>query len=915
VPIAANSTILNKYRILRLIGEGGMGRVWLAEEVTFDNRQVAIKEVRRDGIDAAEFAEQDRRFRQEVEISARLVNARAPYVVTALTAERGEDGSLLLVMEYAGGGSVGDLLRDHPGGLDMETALRLTRQICQALTALHNLPDAPVHRDIKPSNILLTENGEARLSDFGLAQLAGASGGRTQMTASQHPGTPLYMAPEQAGNAGYLSPAADIYALGCVLFEMLTGKRYKNREPGTLPSALNPAVPPWLDAAVAKALAQEPWDRFEDSEAFAAALAPPITVTPTRSWLLGAALAAVALLLAGGAWFVFRGFGNGGLPPLSPSAPLASLPTEPGQGQVPRDDEGVPLSGLVAGTPANTLFSGKAAAAVASDTPDSAAVANALDAPDMDAQAAAELPTEIMTATMTAMVTAALTETFTETPTEVATQTSLPTDTPVPLPTDTATATDTATPVPTEAPTETATPTPLPTDTPTALPTATATATATDTATATPVPTDTPTPLPTDTATPSPTPSNTPDLPATATAAVNALATSVAATLTALPTATPTPTPTPTFTLTPDLAATESAIANRLATSVAATLTAMPSPTPTPTPTATATQTPNSTATAIARVQAVETAVAATLTAQPSPTPTPRPTNTPTPIPRPTATRRPAATAVPPPSSSTLRLAYAYGDVGDSDVRVADVELGTVIAIADQGCDEAEPSWSPDGRYVIYQSDCDGSYDIYRVDAAGGRAMRLTATSNRDEREAAYAPTGDRIVYRSSPAGGDRNNDGELWVMNADGSGAISLGIYGRAPRWSPDGLSLVFMSNRNGDWEVYRYDLLSSSTQQLTNCDDNCRWPAWSPDSREIVYHSTTGPTTTTAETIWIMPATGGTPRRLVTGENAGRPSWSGDGMVAFNSNRGIEYVWDDGSDRTVLIESSQNWAPAWSR
>lgn len=151
-----------------------------------------------------------------------------------------------------------------------------------------------------------------------------------------------------------------------------------------------------------------------------------------------------------------------------------------------------------------------------------------------------------------------------------------------------------------------------------------------------------------------------------------------------------------------------------------------------------------------------------------------------------TDTAAQAASASQQPPGSTLRLAYVYGDVGESDIRVADADLGTVIAVADQGCDEAEPAWSPDGRSIIYQSDCDGSYDIYRVDAGGGGAVRLTATANRDEREASYSPDGDRIVYRSSVAGGDRNNDGEVWVMNADGSGAIGLGIAGPLPAGRP---------------------------------------------------------------------------------------------------------------------------------
>lgn len=608
--IAANTTILNKYRVLRLIGEGGMGRVWLAEEIAFNDRLVAIKEVRRTGIDPAEFAEQDRRFRQEVDISARLVTVHAPYVVTAITAEHDEDGSLILVMEYAGGGSVGDLLRKHPNGLDLETALRLTRQTCAALAALHNLPDAPVHRDIKPSNILLTENGEARLSDFGLAQLAGASGGRTQMTATQHPGTPLYMAPEQERNTGYLSPAADIYALGCVLFEMLTGKRYKSREPGTAPSTINSAVPSWLNAVLRKALAEEPWERYENCEEFAAALSPQAALPAPRPWLLGAALTALAVLLAAGAWFVFSGFSGfgGGGAGMPPAQSAAAEPSSVAQAALPLLQE-------------TAMF-----------TP-----------------TATETATSTPTATETPSPTATPVPTDTPTPVPTATDTPVPTDTPTIAPT----ATDT--PVPTETPTPvpTATDTPVPTDTPTPAPTDTDTPVPTDT----PIPTDTPTLVPTATPTPVPTATDTPDMPATATAAANQLATSVAATLTAMPTATPTPLPTDTPTPTPDLAATEAAIAVRMATSIAATLTAMPTATPTPLPTDTPQPTPNRTATAAARIAAMQTGVAATLTAQPTPThrPTSTPTRRPTTTPTERPTRRPTPTEVSGPARDEIQ--------------------------------------------------------------------------------------------------------------------------------------------------------------------------------------------------------------------------------------------------------------------
>ncbi len=262
-----------------------------------------------------------------------------------------------------------------------------------------------------------------------------------------------------------------------------------------------------------------------------------------------------------------------------------------------------------------------------------------------------------------------------------------------------------------------------------------------------------------------------------------------------------------------------------------------------------------------------------------------------------------------------LYIAYVHGDVGNTDVYVSPLQGADRTCVACSSCDEAEPAWSPDGQYVIFQSDCGGSYDIWFVGREGGRPTQLTYTPDVDEREPDWSPNGSEIVYRTSPLGSPRNADGEIWVMNADGSGSHGLGVRGRSPVWSPEGHRIAFMSERRGGWEIYVYDLRDRSMIRLTSCSANCRWPSWSPDGQYVIYNSTTGPGSTIADTIWYISATGGTPRRLVSSQHTGRPSWSVYGLIAFNSDRGIETVSTDGSGRQILISGDQNWAPAWSK
>lgn len=265
--LQAGQAILDgKYKILKLIGEGGMARVWLAEEPRFGGRQVALKEPKASLLPDME-KELQARYQREVDVCAALDHADVRNIVRALTAEP-YDGSLLLAMEYMPGGDLAAVLAQHPGGLPVERAVAIVFDLLRALDGVHAHKLEIVHRDIKPSNVLFDEQGVVHLGDFGLAQLAGVSD-RSQLQGGQHPGTPMYMAPEQESSTRALTRAADLYALGCVLFEMLTGKRYKRFKPGTRASTLRSEVPGWLEKVLAKTLTEDPDARYQDAAAFA----------------------------------------------------------------------------------------------------------------------------------------------------------------------------------------------------------------------------------------------------------------------------------------------------------------------------------------------------------------------------------------------------------------------------------------------------------------------------------------------------------------------------------------------------------------------------------------------------------------------------------------------------------------------
>jgi eukaryotic-like serine/threonine-protein kinase len=262
------TVIDGRYTVLSRIGSGGMADVYLAEDQLL-GRQVAVKLLQHRFAEDQEFVE---RFRREASSAAGLSH---PNVVAVF--DRGEwDGTYYIAMEYLPGLSLKAIVRER-GAMDPATAIDITIQILHAAKFAHKR--GIIHRDLKPHNVILDEEGRAKVTDFGIAR-AGASD--MTLTGSIM-GTAQYLSPEQAqGHA--VTATSDLYAVGIVLYELLTGAvpfdgetavsialKQVSAEPPP-PSALNPEVGPALDAVVLRALAKDPTQRFADAEEFIVAL-------------------------------------------------------------------------------------------------------------------------------------------------------------------------------------------------------------------------------------------------------------------------------------------------------------------------------------------------------------------------------------------------------------------------------------------------------------------------------------------------------------------------------------------------------------------------------------------------------------------------------------------------------------------
>ena len=258
------------YTVERVLGEGGMATVYLATDVKH-HRHVAVKVMRPD-LAATLGAE---RFLREVEIAAQLNHPNILPVHDSGNA----DGVLYYVMPYVDGESLHDRIKRETQ-LPVDEALRIAREVAEALAYAHSR--RIVHRDIKPANIMLSA-GHALVADFGIARAVGGSGSAITQTGFAV-GTPQYMSPEQASGSAAVDGRSDIFALGCVLYEMLAGEppftgptpqaivtRSMTEAPRSLTSTRE-GVSPAVDAVVIRSLTKNPADRWQTAAEFARAL-------------------------------------------------------------------------------------------------------------------------------------------------------------------------------------------------------------------------------------------------------------------------------------------------------------------------------------------------------------------------------------------------------------------------------------------------------------------------------------------------------------------------------------------------------------------------------------------------------------------------------------------------------------------
>jgi serine/threonine-protein kinase len=308
--IEPDTLIDGRYRIVRKLGSGGMADVYMAEDQQL-GRRVALKVLHRRFAEDEQFVE---RFRREASSAAGLSH---PNVVAIF--DRGEwDGTYYISMELVEGRTLKEIVREK-GPAPPEAAVDLTLQILRAARYAHK--HGVVHRDIKPHNVLIDQDGRVRVTDFGIARA-----GTSDITETGSVmGTAQYLSPEQAQGRP-VDERADLYAIGIVLYELLTGQvPFDAEQPVTValkqvselpvpPAELVPAIPPAIDAVVMRALEKDPDRRYQSADEFIAALEdaraapqvipppPPVVVEEERDrsrwWLwvlIGLALLAIAV--------------------------------------------------------------------------------------------------------------------------------------------------------------------------------------------------------------------------------------------------------------------------------------------------------------------------------------------------------------------------------------------------------------------------------------------------------------------------------------------------------------------------------------------------------------------------------------------------------------------------------------------
>ncbi len=839
---------LGQYEVTAFLGKGGMATVYRARQASI-NRDVAIKVIKPDLIESEEFKV---RFTREAQVIATMSH---PHILKVF--DYGQHGDLVyLVMELLSGGSLADLLRSG-GKLSLNETTRLLDQIAGALDYAHRR--AIVHRDLKPQNVLLDEDKNAFLTDFGIAKLLGETSALTQSGMAM--GTPAYMSPEQWRGQN-VDARADVYALGVMLYEMLAGKvPFTGDTPYSMmhmhvfetpPSirSFRPDLPDSLQNVLNTAMAKERDQRFgtagEVANAFKAALSgAPI---PAASASDQADLTAPVPV------------GAANLNDATIGAPVPAAPTQAGAGR-----SATPLGLAIEEDkkPANRapILIGVALLAVIGVLAAVLALGNGQGG--------------------VAQTTATATDLLTETPTlflaDEATATALAL-----LPTDAATVQPTQTPTPTNTLTHTpsATLTPTSTPSPTATPDFSASATLFAQLT------------------------RLAQLDATNTAAVNAAATTQAqqtrlaqlqltgtaraANSTATALALPTHTPSLTATRTPDFAASITARAE-IALTAQAEIDAR-------------------------RTQALATITAAAVTAQAQQTRlaqlqstgTARAANS-------TATAVAVALAAP-----TGRIIFHTDLNGRWEINQIAPDGGDFFRLTDGRSVYYLPSFSPDGTLIGLSSNLPGNIEIYTMNADGSNLRRVTQQGAEDW-GVAISPDNTRMVWHSNRGGTfrlyiadiDGRNVRQLTPPDS------TRGLLDADASWAPDGRRIVFASSRTPKG-LYFMDVDTGVLEHFAAAGEDAEDPAWSPDGTRIAFQSKRDGN----QEIYVINVDGTGLRRLTNHPAVdGRAAWSPDSQwIAFESERegklDIYIMRADGTDvRRVTTNNGKNGWASWAR
>jgi serine/threonine protein kinase/Tol biopolymer transport system component len=760
---------LGQYEIISLLGKGGMATVYRARQSNI-NRDVAFKVIRPDLADAGDFI---KRFEREAQTIASLSHLHILKVF-----EYGQHGDLVyLVMELLTGGSLSDMIRR--GALPPDQAGKLLEHIASALDYAHRR--GIIHRDLKPQNVLLDEEQNALLTDFGIAKLLGESSSLTQSGMAM--GTPAYMAPEQWRGES-VDARTDIYALGVILFEMLSGQLpFQGETPFSLMHkhvyetfppirSLQANLPESVERVLEKALAKNREERYpsaaELAAAYKGALAGQVFVSsisqdgefrtmvqPAASPTSGARETPILEHSRESQMFTVMPKGEATAPLGASRAATDSAP-QPITSAQPQSRSRLPIllgvgAVIIIGIVGFLLLGRQSVgptdstATIANTTgPTQAAIVASVTETSISTTAAAiDSTATIISDTTTSPVAIAVqntepaTPTFvppSETPTVAATNTTAPTDTP------TVAATNTT--APTETPTETIAPTNTVTEIPTIAPTDTATATETPTTAPTETPTTTPTEPPTETHTP-----------------------------TAVPT-----------TAVPKVGSGRVLFTTSRGTYDQIFM--------------------------MAADGSNQRAVMESNSDDNNPIMSP----------------------------DGQRIAFVSTRDGNPQIYLAMADGSNVRPITSSRAAELSPAWSPDSKSIAFQSARDGNPEIYVMSAEDLRPKRLT-TNRTQDLSPAWSPDATRIVFQSN-----RDGNQEIYVMNADGTNQRRMTTSPSGdtqPMWSPDGTQIAFQSNRDGLLGIYTMDVDGGNVKRLTPDTFASISPAWSPDGTQIAFVS----------------------------------------------------------------------------